>query len=104
MAVLKNDAALENGVGAVATASGMAAITYAVLRLAHAGDHVVAATTLYGSTFNLLKSLARYGVTTTFVDVSNLEELENAIQENTKLVLIETLGNPVINILISKNC
>lgn len=92
-------AALENGVGAVATASGMAAITYAVLGLAHAGDHVVAATTLYGGTFNLLKeTLPRYGVTTTFVDVSNLEELENAIQENTKLVLIETLGNPVINI------
>lgn len=92
-------AALENGVGAVATASGMAAITYAVLGLAHAGDHVVAATTLYGGTFNLLKeTLPRYGVTTTFVDVSNLEELENAIQDNTKLVLIETLGNPVINI------
>lgn len=92
-------AALENGVGAVATSSGMAAITYAVLGLAHAGDHVVAATTLYGGTFNLLKeTLPRYGVTTTFVDVANLEEIEAAIKDNTKLVLIETLGNPVINI------
>lgn len=92
-------AALENGVGAVATSSGMAAITYAVLGLAHAGDHVVAATTLYGGTFNLLKeTLPRYGVTTTFVDVANLEEIEVAIKDNTKLVLIETLGNPVINI------
>ena len=92
-------AALENGVGAVATSSGMAAITYAVLGLAHAGDHVVAATTLYGGTFNLLKeTLPRYGVTTTFVDVANLKEVEAAIKDNTKLVLIETLGNPVINI------
>lgn len=92
-------AALENGVGAVATSSGMAAITYAVLGLTHAGDHVVAATTLYGGTFNLLKeTLPRYGVTTTFVDVANLEEVEAAIKDNTKLVLIETLGNPVINI------
>jgi len=67
--------------------------------LAHAGDHVVAATTLYGGTFNLLKeTLPRYGVTTTFVDVANLEEIEAAIQDNTKLVFIETLGNPVINI------
>lgn len=93
-------AALEGGVGALATASGMAAITYTVLGLAHAGDHVVAATTLYGGTFNLLKeTLPRYGITTTFVDVDNLEEVEAAIQDNTKLVFIETLGNPLINIL-----
>lgn len=92
-------AALEDGVGALATASGMAAITYTVLSLAHAGDHVVAATTLYGGTFNLLKeTLPRYGITTTFVDVDNLEEVEAAIQDNTKLVFIETLGNPLINI------
>lgn len=92
-------AALEDGVGALATASGMAAITYTVLGLAHAGDHVVAATTLYGGTFNLLKeTLPRYGITTTFVDVDNLEEVEAAIQDNTKLVFIETLGNPLINI------
>lgn len=92
-------AALEGGVGALATASGMAAITYTILALAHAGDHVVAASTIYGGTFNLLKeTLPRYGITTTFVDIDNLEEVEAAIGENTKLVLIETLGNPVINI------
>ena len=92
-------AALEGGVGALATASGMAAITYTILALAHAGDHVVAASTIYGGTFNLLKEiLPRYGITTTFVDIDNLEEVEAAIKDNTKLVLIETLGNPVINI------
>ena len=92
-------AALEGGVGALATASGMAAITYTILALAHAGDHVVAASTIYGGTFNLLKeTLPRYGITTTFVDIDNLEEVESAIKDNTKLVLIETLGNPVINI------
>ena len=92
-------AALEGGVGALATASGMAALTYTILGLAHAGDHVVAASTIYGGTFNLLKeTLPRYGITTTFVDIDNLEEVEAAIKENTKLVLIETLGNPVINI------
>lgn len=91
--------ALEGGVGALATASGMAAITYTILALAHAGDHVVAASTIYGGTFNLLKeTLPRYGITTTFVDIDNLEEVEAAIKDNTKLVLIETLGNPVINI------
>ncbi|MDH9149186.1 O-acetylhomoserine aminocarboxypropyltransferase/cysteine synthase family protein [Streptococcus infantis] len=92
-------AALEGGVGALATASGMAALTYTILGLAHAGDHVVAASTIYGGTFNLLKeTLPRYGITTTFVDIDNLEEVEAAIKSNTKLVLIETLGNPVINI------
>ena len=91
--------ALEGGVGALATASGMAALTYTILGLAHAGDHVVAASTIYGGTFNLLKeTLPRYGITTTFVDIDNLEEVEAAIKDNTKLVLIETLGNPVINI------
>jgi len=92
-------ATLEGGVGALATASGMAALTYTILGLAHAGDHVVAASTIYGGTFNLLKeTLPRYGITTTFVDIDNLEEVEAAIKDNTKLVLIETLGNPVINI------
>ena len=92
-------AALEGGVGALATASGMAAVTYTILALAHAGDHVVAASTIYGGTFNLLKeTLPRYGITTTFVDVDNLKEVEAAINDNTKLVLIETLGNPLINI------
>lgn len=92
-------AALEGGVEALATASGMTAVTYTILALAHAGDHVVAASTIYGGTFNLLKEpLPRYGITTTFVDVDNLEEVEAAIKDNTKLVLIETLGNPLINI------
>ena len=92
-------AALEGGVGALATASGMAALTYTILGLAHAGDHIVAASTIYGGTFNLLKeTLPRYGITTIFVDIDNLEEVEAAIKDNTKLVLIETLGNPVINI------
>lgn len=92
-------AALEGGVGALATASGMAALTYTILALAHAGDHVVAASTIYGGTFNLLKeTLPRYDITTTFVDVNHLEEIEEAISDKTKLVLIETLGNPLINI------
>lgn len=92
-------AALEGGVGALATASGMAAITYTILALAHAGDHVVAASTIYGGTFNLLKeTLPRYGILTTFVDIDQLDQVEAAIQDNTKLVLIETLGNPLINI------
>lgn len=92
-------AALEGGVGALATASGMAALTYTILALAHAGDHVVAASTIYGGTFNLLKeTLPRYGITTTFVNIENLAEVEAAIQDKTKLVLIETLGNPLINI------
>lgn len=92
-------AALEKGVGALATSSGMAAITNTILALAHAGDHVVAATTLYGGTFNLLKeTLPRYGITATFVDVDDLEAIEEAIKDNTKLAYIETLGNPLINI------
>lgn len=92
-------AALEGGVEALATASGMTAVTYTILALAHAGDHVVAASTIYGGTFNLLKEpLPRYGITTTFFDIDNLEEVEAAIKDNTKLVLIETLGNPLINI------
>ena len=77
----------------------MAAVTYTILALAHAGDHVVAASTIYGGTFNLLKeTLPRYGITKTFVDIENLSEVEAAIQENTKLVLIKSLGNPLINI------
>ena len=92
-------AALEGGVGALAPASGMAAVTYTILALAHAGDHLVAASTIYGGIFNLLKeTLPRYGITTTFVDVDDLEKVEAAIKDNTKLVLIETLGNPLINI------
>ncbi|MBF7095268.1 O-acetylhomoserine aminocarboxypropyltransferase/cysteine synthase [Streptococcus sp. HF-1907] len=91
--------ALEGGVGALATASGMAAITYTALALAHAGDHIVSATTVYGGTFNLLKeTLPRYGITTSFVDVANFAEIEAAIQDNTKFIIAETLGNPLGNV------
>lgn len=92
-------AALEGGVGALATASGMAAVTYIALALAHAGDHIVSATTVYGGTFNLLKeTLPRYGITTSFVDVANFAEIEAAITDKTKFIIAETLGNPLGNI------
>lgn len=92
-------AALEGGVGAMATASGMAAVTYTALALAHAGDHIVSATTIYGGTHNLLHTtLPRYGITTTFVDVDNFEEIEAAIQDNTKFIIAETIGNPLGNV------
>ena len=88
-------AALEGGVAALAVASGAAAITYTIENLAQNGDHIVAAKNIYGGTTNLLEhTLPAYGITTTFVDIFNLEEVENAIQENTKAVYIETLGNP----------
>ena len=88
-------AALEGGVAALAIASGAAAVTYAIQNLAVAGDHIVAANTIYGGTYNLLDhTLPAYGVTTTFVDPSDLSNFERAIQPNTKAVFIETLGNP----------
>ena len=88
-------AALEGGVAALAVASGAAAITYTIEALAQAGDHIVAAKNIYGGTFNLLAhTLPQYGITTTFVDALHLQELEEAIQDNTKAVYIETLGNP----------
>lgn len=88
-------AALEGGVAGLAVASGAAAITYTIQALAQAGDHVVAQKTIYGGTFNLLAhTLAQFGVETTFVDAHNLSEVEQAIKENTKLVFLETLGNP----------
>ena len=88
-------AALEGGVAALAVASGAAAITYTFENLAQNGDHFVAAKNIYGGTYNLLAhTLPQYGITTTFVDPFNYEEIEGAIQENTKAVFIETLGNP----------
>ena len=91
----KRIAALEGGVAALAVASGAAAIAYTFENLAHAGDHIVAAENIYGGTFNLLEhTLPAYGVKTTFVDIFDLDEVEAAIQENTKAVYIETLGNP----------
>lgn len=93
-------AALEGGVGALATASGSAAITYSILNIAKAGDHIVAASTLYGGTYNLLNhTFPALGITTTFVDPDNTENFRMAIKENTKAVYIETLGNPGINII-----
>ena len=91
----KRIAALEGGVAALAVASGAAAATYVFQNLAHAGDHIVAAKNIYGGTYNLLAhTLPEYGVTATFVDPFNYEEVENVIQENTKAIHVETLGNP----------
>lgn len=88
-------AALEGGVAALATASGAAAVTYTIQNLAVNGDHIVAATNIYGGSYNLLAhTLPDYGITTTFVDIFNEQELEDAIKENTKAIFIETLGNP----------
>ena len=88
-------AALEGGVAALAVASGAAAITYTIENLAQNGDHIVSAKNIYGGSFNLLEhTLPQYGITTTFVDVFNLDEVEAAIQDNTKALYIETLGNP----------
>ena len=91
--------ALEGGVGALAVASGMAAITYVFLTLAHAGDHIVSSKTVYGGSYNLFKlTLPRYGINTTFVDPDNFDEIEAAINENTKALFVETLGNPLANV------
>ena len=93
-------AALEGGVAALAVASGAAAIAYTFQNLAQAGDHIVASKTIYGGTYNLLEhTLPAYGITTTFVDANNLDEIRNAIQDNTKAVFIETLGNPNSNVV-----
>lgn len=92
--------ALEGGIGAVVTSSGMAAISTALLTLLRAGDHIVAANSLYGGTYNLLNvTLPRLGITTTFVDPSNIENFKKAIQENTRVVFGESLGNPKLDIL-----
>ncbi|HEX3033412.1 MAG TPA: homocysteine synthase [Bacillota bacterium] len=92
-------AALEGGVGALAVASGSAAITYAVLNIAGAGDEIVAASTLYGGTYNLFSvTLPRLGIKTVFVDPDEPENFRKAITENTKALYIETIGNPGINL------
>ncbi|XCP86738.1 O-acetylhomoserine aminocarboxypropyltransferase/cysteine synthase family protein [Roseburia hominis] len=91
----KRIAALEGGVAALAVASGAAAITYTFQNLAKNGDHIVAAKNIYGGTYNLLAhTLPQYGITTTFVDPFDYEQVEGAILDNTKAVFIETLGNP----------
>ena len=91
----KRIAALEGGVAALAVASGAAAITYTLQALAQAGDHIVAQKTIYGGTYNLLAhTLSQFGISTSFVNAHNLDELESAIKPETKAVYIETLGNP----------
>ena len=91
----KRIAALEGGVAGLAVASGAAAISYAIQALAQNGGHVVAQKTIYGGSYNLLEhTLPNFGITATFVDAHNLKEIEDAIQENTRLVYLETLGNP----------
>lgn len=91
----KRIASLEGGSAALAVASGAAAITYTIEALAQAGDHVVAQKTIYGGTYNLLKhTLKPFGIDTTFVDAHNLKEVEDAIKPNTKVLYLETLGNP----------
>lgn len=93
-------AALEGGVGALAVATGAAAVSYAILNLAGAGDHIVAAQTIYGGTFDLLEhTLVPYGITTSFVDPADLDNFEKAIRPNTKALYIETLGNPNSNLI-----
>ena len=93
-------AALEGGVAGLAVASGAAAVTYAIQNITKAGDHIVAAKTIYGGSYNLLAhTLSSYGVTTTFVDPEDVANFEEAIKENTKALYIETLGNPNSNII-----
>lgn len=88
-------AALEGGVAALAVASGAAAINYTIINLAQKGDHIVSAKNIYGGSYNLLAhTLPQYGISTTFVDVFDLDEVRAAVQENTKAIYIETLGNP----------
>ena len=93
-------AALEGGVGALAVASGAAAISYTFQALAQAGDHIVAAETIYGGTYNFLAhTFPEFGVTTTFVNPDNVENFAKAIQPNTKAIFIESLGNPNSNLI-----
>ncbi|MFY7672661.1 O-acetylhomoserine aminocarboxypropyltransferase/cysteine synthase family protein [Tenacibaculum sp. MEBiC06402] len=93
-------AALEGGVGAVVFASGTAAISTGLLTLLKAGDHIVASSSLYGGTYNLLKvTLPRLGITTTFVDASDPENFKEAVQENTRAFFVESLGNPKLDVL-----
>src|SRR5882757_7510528 len=93
-------AALEGGVGAIATASGMAAMHLAIATLLNAGDHIVASASLYGGTINLLAhTLPRFGITTTFVKPRDLDGFRSAINARTRLVIAETIGNPGLEVL-----
>lgn len=96
----KRIAALEGGVAALAVASGAAAVTYTIMNLAQAGDHIVSSQTIYGGTYNLLdQTLPQYGIKTTFVDPDEKDSFKKAIQPNTKAIFIETIGNPNANII-----
>ena len=96
----KRIAALEGGTAALAVASGAAAITYAILNITRAGDNIVSSKTIYGGTYNLFEhTLADYGIHTKFVDQDDFDAVEKAIDENTKAVFVETLGNPNSNIV-----
>lgn len=96
----KRIAALEGGAAALATASGSAAITYAILNIARSGDHIVSSETLYGGTFNLFaNTLSEWGIKATFVDGSDPENFEKAIRPNTKAIFLESLGNPNSDII-----
>jgi len=97
-------AALEGGIAAVATASGTSAIATTLLTLLRAGDHIVASSSLYGGTYNLLSvTLPRHGIATTFVDPSNPENFTKAAQENTRAIFVESLGNPKLDVLDLEN-
>ena len=96
----KRIAALEGGVGALAVASGAAAITYSILNIARAGDHIVSSKYIYGGSYDLLQhTLVPYGITTTFVDPSDLSNFEKAIRPETKALFIESFGNPNCNLI-----
>ncbi|MGX6969628.1 O-acetylhomoserine aminocarboxypropyltransferase/cysteine synthase family protein [Vagococcus bubulae] len=93
-------ALLEGGVGALATASGSAAVTYAIQNIASSGDHIVSAGAIYGGTYNLFAhTLPEFGISTTFVDADNPDNFATAIQDNTKAIFVESLGNPDIQIV-----
>lgn len=93
-------AALEGGIGAVTTASGMAAISTTILTLLKSGDHIVSSSSLYGGTYNLFGvTLPRFGITTSFIDPSDTANFQNAIQQNTRAIFIESLGNPKLDVL-----
>ncbi len=93
-------ASLEGGIAAVATCSGTAAVSTGILTFLKAGDHIVSSNSLYGGSYNMLKSmLPRFGITTTFVDPDDVSNFDNAIQENTRLIFAESLGNPKLDVL-----
>lgn len=99
-ALEKKVAQLENGIGAVATSSGQSATLLSILTICSSGDNIVAMNNLYGGTYTLIGStLKQFGITTSFVNLNNEKELQNAIKENTKLVFSETIGNPGIDLL-----